>query len=210
MSLVRLTIKGISYSQTQNGAYALLLSELDGERQLPIVIGAFEAQSIAIALEKDIKPPRPLTHDLFKTFADRFDIQVKQVIIHKLVDGVFYSSLICERDKIEEIIDARTSDAIALALRFNAPIFTYENILDKAGIYLKPEQQTPEEKSTSADFIFDEDQEDAEEEQSSASKQKGDFAHKSIQQLEKELEEAVKKEDYEKAARLRDEISKRQ
>ncbi len=210
MSLVRLTIKGISYSQTQNGAYALLLSELDGERQLPIVIGAFEAQSIAIALEKDIKPPRPLTHDLFKTFADRFDIQVKQVIIHKLVDGVFYSSLICERDKIEEIIDARTSDAIALALRFNAPIFTYENILDKAGIYLKPEQQTPEEKSTSADFIFDEDQEDTEEEQSSASKPKGDFTHKSITQLEKELEEAVKKEDYEKAARLRDEISKRQ
>ncbi len=210
MSLVRLTIKGISYSQTQNGAYALLLSELDGERQLPIVIGAFEAQSIAIALEKDIKPPRPLTHDLFKTFAERFDIQVKQVIIHKLVDGVFYSSLICERDKIEEIIDARTSDAIALALRFNAPIFTYENILDKAGIYLKPEQQTPEEKSTSADFIFDEDQEDAVEEQSSASKPKGDFTHKSITQLEKELEEAVKKEDYEKAARLRDEISKRQ
>src|SRR5690625_1458154 len=137
MSLVRLNIKGISYSQTQNGAYALLLSELDGERQLPIVIGAFEAQSIAIALEKDIKPPRPLTHDLFKNFADEFKIKIKQVIIHKLVDGVFYSSLICERDKIEEIIDARTSDAIALALRFDAPIFTYKNILDKAGIYLK-------------------------------------------------------------------------
>ena len=137
MSLVRLTIKGISYSQTQNGAYALLLSEVDGEKQLPIVIGAFEAQSIAIALEKDIRPPRPLTHDLFKSFSERFSIIVKQVIIHKLVDGVFYSSLICERDKIEEIIDARTSDAIALALRFNAPIFTYQNILDKAGIYLK-------------------------------------------------------------------------
>ena len=136
MSLVKLTIKGISYSQTQNGAYALILNEVDGERKLPIVIGAFEAQSIAIALEKEIKPPRPLTHDLFKSFADRFDILVKQVIIHKLVDGVFYSSIICERDKIEEIIDARTSDAIALALRFNAPIFTYKNILDKAGIYL--------------------------------------------------------------------------
>src|SRR6218665_63462 len=136
MSLVKLTIKGISYSQTQNGAYALILNEVDGERKLPIVIGAFEAQSIAIALEKEIKPPRPLTHDLFKNFAERFDIVVKQVIIHKLVDGVFYSSLICERDKIEEIIDARTSDAIALALRFNAPIFTYKNILDKAGIYL--------------------------------------------------------------------------
>ena len=136
MSLVKLTIKGISYSQTQNGAYALILNEVDGERKLPIVIGAFEAQSIAIALEKEIKPPRPLTHDLFKNFADRFDIVVKQVIIHKLVDGVFYSSIICERDKIEEIIDARTSDAIALALRFNAPIFTYKNILDKAGIHL--------------------------------------------------------------------------
>ena len=99
MSLVKLTIKGISYSQTQNGAYALILNEVDGERKLPIVIGAFEAQSIAIALEKEIKPPRPLTHDLFKSFADRFDIVVKQVIIHKLVDGVFYSSIICERDR---------------------------------------------------------------------------------------------------------------
>src|SRR4029078_3412460 len=136
MSLIKLTIKGISYSQKQNRDYALILYEVDGDRKLPIVIGAFEAQSIAIALEKEIKPPRPLTHYLFKNFADRFDIVVKQVIIHKLVDGVFYSSIICERDKIEEIIDARTSDAIALALRFNAPIFTYKNILDKAGIYL--------------------------------------------------------------------------
>ncbi|MEL6305152.1 MAG: bifunctional nuclease family protein, partial [Bacteroidota bacterium] len=136
MSLVRLKIKGISYSQTQNGAYALILNEVEGDRKLPIVIGAFEAQSIAIALEKEIKPPRPLTHDLFKNFSDRFQIVVKQVIIHKLVDGVFYSSIICERDKVEEIIDARTSDAIALALRFDAPIFTYKNILDKAGIFL--------------------------------------------------------------------------
>ena len=137
MSLIRLNIKGISYSQTQNGAYALILNEVDGERKLPIVIGAFEAQSIAIALEKEICPPRPLTHDLFKTFSDKFDIVVKQVIIHKLVDGVFYSSLVCEKDDHEEIIDARTSDAIALALRFQAPIFTYQNILDKAGIYLQ-------------------------------------------------------------------------
>ena len=149
MSLVRLNIKGISYSQTQNGAYALILNEVDGDRKLPIVIGAFEAQSIAIALEKEIRPPRPLTHDLFKNFADRFDIIVKQVIIHKLVDGVFYSSLICERDKIEEIIDARTSDAIALALRFQAPIFTYKNILDKAGIYLKVNPQKEDEQQDS-------------------------------------------------------------
>ena len=130
MSLIRLNIKGISYSQTQSGAYALILSEENGERKLPIVIGAFEAQSIAIALEKDIRPPRPLTHDLFKNFSDRFSIIVKQVIIHKLVDGVFYSSLICENNNKEEIIDARTSDAIALALRFSAPIFTYKNILE--------------------------------------------------------------------------------
>ena len=141
MSLVRLHIQGISYSHTQNGAYALILNEVDGERKLPIVIGAFEAQAIAIAIEEDLKPPRPLTHDLFKTFCDRFAIVVKQVIIHKLVDGVFFSSIICERDGVEEIIDARTSDAISLALRFDAPIFTYQNILDKAGIYLREQEE---------------------------------------------------------------------
>ena len=133
MSLIKLTIKGISYSQTQSGAYALVLSEMEGTRTLPIIIGAFEAQSIAIALEKEIRPPRPLTHDLFKTFSDRFSIVIKQVIIHKLVDGVFYSSLICEREGVEEVIDTRTSDAIALAVRFEAPIYTYENILGPAG-----------------------------------------------------------------------------
>jgi len=208
MSLVRLTIKGISYSQTQNGAYALLLSEMEGQRQLPIVIGAFEAQSIAIALEKDIRPPRPLTHDLFKSFSDRFSIQVKQVIIHKLVDGVFYSSLICERDKIEEIIDARTSDAIALALRFNAPIFTYQNILEKAGIYLKTDEKDDEDdplQETQLMINKEFDEEDLDEDSSS----KSETPKKSIQDLEKELEKAVNKEDYEEAARLRDEISKR-
>jgi hypothetical protein len=138
MSLIRLTINRISYSQTHNGAYALLLNEKNGERKLPIVIGGFEAQSIAVALEREIRPPRPLTHDLFKSFSDCFEIKIKQVIIHKIVDGVFFSSLICERDKIEEIIDSRTSDAIALAIRFNSPIFTYENVLEKAGIILKP------------------------------------------------------------------------
>ena len=203
MSLVRLNIKGISYSQTQNGAYALILSEVDGDRKLPIVIGAFEAQSIAIALEKEIKPPRPLTHDLFKNFSDRFDIAVKQVIIHKLVDGVFYSSLICERDKIEEIIDARTSDAIALALRFNAPIFTYKNILDKAGIYLKGEAGTmtppPATGETEVDEII----------QESLETPGTDYKTMSLDELETLLSQAVKNEDYEKAARIRDEISKR-
>ena len=107
MSLVRLNIKGISYSQTQNGAYALILNEVEGERKLPIVIGAFEAQSIAIALEREIKPPRPLTHDLFKTFSDKFDIKIKQIIIHKLIDGVFYSSIISENKDKEEIISPK-------------------------------------------------------------------------------------------------------
>ncbi len=202
MSLVRLNIKGISYSQTQNGAYALILSEVDGERKLPIVIGAFEAQSIAIALEKEIKPPRPLTHDLFKNFADRFEIVVKQVIIHKLVDGVFYSSIICERDGIEEIIDARTSDAIALALRFHAPIFTYKNILDQAGIYLKvnPKEDEETDEFSVEDLIAEEIEESKE----------TNFTDLSVTELQKMLEQAVHGEDYELAARVRDEISKRQ
>lgn len=206
MSLVRLNIKGISYSQTQNGAYALILSEVGGDRKLPIVIGAFEAQSIAIALEKEIRPPRPLTHDLFKNFSDRFDITVKQVIIHKLVDGVFYSSLICERDKIEEIIDARTSDAIALALRFEAPIFTYKNILEKAGIYLQGEEQHKKEKEENQEEIISEEllPDDIE-----ISKEDNNYKKLSLSELERLLSQAVQNEDYEKAARLRDEISKR-
>ena len=208
MSLVRLNIKGISYSQTQNGAYALILSEVDGDRKLPIVIGAFEAQSIAIALEKEIKPPRPLTHDLFKNFADRFEIVIKQVIIHKLVDGVFYSSIICERDKIEEIIDARTSDAIALALRFKAPIFTYKNILDKAGIFLKtPPKKSQQNISDDEDLVIEElilgpDKESV--------KSVGDvYSKHTLKELNQMLDKAVASEDYETAARIRDEISKR-
>jgi len=207
MSLVKLTIKGISYSQTQNGAYALILNEVDGERKLPIVIGAFEAQSIAIALEKEIKPPRPLTHDLFKSFADRFDIVVKQVIIHKLVDGVFYSSIICERDKIEEIIDARTSDAIALALRFNAPIFTYKNILDKAGIYLNPNPTDLENQDSDDEGVLSTPETFGLDNEGNA----GDvYISMSLSELHEALEKAVQDEDYEKAAKIRDEISKRE
>ena len=205
MSLVRLNIKGISYSQTQNGAYALILSEENGDRKLPIVIGAFEAQSIAIALEKEIMPPRPLTHDLFKTFAKRYKIVVKQVIIHKLLDGVFYSSIICEREKIEEIIDARTSDAIALALRFNAPIFTYKNILDQAGIHTevgskKTDLSKKTATATEQILIEGEQKEDISE---------NDFSKHSLKALKKLLTEAVNNEEYEKAVRIRDEISKR-
>ncbi|OBX23881.1 MULTISPECIES: bifunctional nuclease family protein [Bizionia] len=204
MSLVRLKIKGISYSQTQNGAYALILNEVDGDRKLPIVIGAFEAQSIAIALEKEIRPPRPLTHDLFKNFADRFDIIVKQVIIHKLVDGVFYSSIICERDNAEEIIDARTSDAIALALRFQAPIFTYKNILDKAGIYLKINPEDEDESESDSILVDDLIAEELE----TGSVQEN-YKAQSLEELHNMLDEAVANEDYEKAANIRDEISKR-
>jgi bifunctional DNase/RNase len=207
MSLVKLTIKGISYSQTQNGAYALILNEVDGDRKLPIVIGAFEAQSIAIALEKEIKPPRPLTHDLFKNFADRFDIIVKQVIIHKLVDGVFYSSIICERDKIEEIIDARTSDAIALALRFNAPIFTYKNILDKAGIYLKGNSLESDDQNIENDNVLSSPETFDLNEKSTS---KDIYFGKNVEELYQLLNDAVQNEDYEKAAKIRDEISKKE
>ena len=200
MSLIRLNIKGISYSQTQSGAYALILSEENGIRKLPIVIGAFEAQSIAIALEKDIRPPRPLTHDLFKNFSDRFNIKIKQVIIHKLVDGVFYSSLICENNNSEEIIDARTSDAIALALRYSAPIFTYKNIIEDAGIKLNIDLENQKNK----DLMFEETVSKSNEDHS-----KTTFDNLSLSELKELLKKAVKDEDYEVAAKIRDEISKR-
>ena len=199
MNLVQLLINGISYSQTQNGAYALILSEIEGERKLPIVIGTNEAQSIAIAIEKEIKPPRPLTHDLFKNFCVRFDIKIKQVIIHKLVDGVFYSSVICERDGIEEIIDSRSSDAIALAIRFEAPIYTYENILEKAGVVLKIEKEI-DEKSLLKELFSDEKAETT---------TIDDLKGKSKKELEELLKIAVQNENYESAAKIRDEISNR-
>jgi len=194
MSLIRLTINRISYSQTHNGAYALLLNEKDGERKLPVVIGGFEAQSIAVALEKEIRPPRPLTHDLFKNFSDCFEIKIKQVIIHKIVDGVFFSSLICVRDKIEEIIDSRTSDAIALAIRFNSPIFTYEDVLEKAGIIIDPENSKKIKKDNK---------------KQTPQAKKIEYSKLSISQLEKAIAIAVKNEDYELAAHLRDEIKRK-
>ena len=203
MSLIKLTIKGISYSQTQTGAYALVLSEMDGGRTLPIIIGAFEAQSIAIALEKEIRPPRPLTHDLFKTFSDRFSIEIKEVIIHKLVDGVFFSSLVCEKEGVEEIIDTRTSDAIAIAVRFEAPIFTYENILDKAGVFLKIEDTLGlNDPSEASEISLDTKSLLGVDKDSSYSKL-------STSDLMEELEKAVADENYELAAKIRDEMSKR-
>ena len=133
MDLIKLEIHGISYSENLSGAFALVLNESKGQRKLPVVIGGFEAQAIALALQKNIKTSRPLTHELFKGFADKFEIKLKKVIIHKLVDGVFFSNMVCEKDGKTVTIDSRTSDAIAMALRFNAPVFTYESILNEVG-----------------------------------------------------------------------------
>lgn len=200
-NLVKLNIKGISYSQTQTGAYALILEEELGQRKLPIIIGSFEAQSIALALEKDIRTPRPLTHDLFVSIGNIFHLTVKGVFIHKLEDGVFYSNILFEdRDGREEEIDSRTSDAIALAIRFEAPIYALESVMEKAGIHLEVQEQ--EEKSI-ATAIRDIEQEVARQEK------KFDFSKKSNEELEQEMKEAVKNEDYELAARIRDELDKR-
>src|SRR5690606_14459236 len=135
MEKIKLEIAGLSYSQTQSGAYALVLAEAGGKRRLPIIIGGFEAQAIAIELEKMV-PTRPLTHDLFKNFAQAFSINVKEIVIYNLVEGIFYSKLICEKDGMVTEIDARTSDAIAIGVRFNCPVYTFENILASAGFLL--------------------------------------------------------------------------
>ena len=202
MDLIQMTVRGISYRETQTGAYALILNEEKGERKLPIIIGGFEAQSIAIALEQEVKPSRPLTHDLFKSFGERFNIYVKQVIIHKLVDGIFFSSLICERDKIEEIIDARTSDAIALAIRYNAPIYAYDSILKKAGFTAAISENSKKlsEDKWIQNFV---------KEQSNRNEDIGDLKKLSVSKLKSLLTKLVSQENYEKAAKVRDELSKR-
>lgn len=199
MSTVQLIIKGISYSQAQNGAYALILEEESGARKLPIVIGAFEAQSIAVALEEDLKPPRPLTHDLFKNTLNRFDINLDYVLIHKLKEGVFYASLICSKDGKEEIIDARTSDAVALAARFGAPIQTYSQILDQAGITFSSLDMNVK-KSTPPDL---------ESIKNSTQSTQSNYRSYSEKQLYAALKKAVTEEDYEKAVALRDELERR-
>lgn len=190
MSLVKLQVNRISYSQNQSGAYALILDEVDGERKLPVIIGEFEAQSIAVALDDDIQLQRPFTHDLFRNFSTRFEIHIKRVIIQKLVDGVFYSSLICERDQIEEIIDSRTSDAISLALRFHAPIFAQENVLEKAAVVI-------DDKSLDKQTVNE-------------TKDTDDLHHLSVDELQARIQKALKKEEYELAVKLRDEIAKRE
>lgn len=204
MKLIQLKINGISYSETQSGAYALILSELDGGRRLPIIIGGFEAQSVAIALDKELKPKRPLTHDLFKSFADRYNIYIKQVIINKLMDGVFFSSLICEKDKTEEIIDSRTSDAIAMALRFNAPIFIYDSILNEAGFDEKNINKSKKNKSDESwiqSFV---------KEEGKQMRVLDDLNKLPLSKLKSLLDKLVNLEDYERAVKIRDEISKRE
>lgn len=215
MSLIRLHIQGISYSHTQNGAYALILQEDHTNRKLPIVIGAFEAQSIALALEKELNSPRPLTHDLFKNFADAFSVKIKQVIIHKLVDGVFFSSMICEREGHEEILDARTSDAIAMAVRFEAPIFTYKNILDKAGVIFDDMELEIEEEEEEDDDDFNTTLNDflnvlpTLDEVYEQTISQSPFVDVSDAELQSLMDQAIQEEDYEKAAQLRDELNKR-
>lgn len=194
MEKVKLNIVGLSYSQTQSGAYALVLGEDKGKRRLPIIIGGFEAQAIAIELEK-MAPSRPLTHDLFKNFAEQFEIHINEIIIYNLVEGIFFAKLICEQNGKEIELDSRTSDAIALAVRFESPIYTYEFVLKTAGIVLEddnysdePEEELVLEDEASLDTIFS----------------------YSIEELNAQLESALEQEDYEKASQIRDEINKRE
>jgi bifunctional DNase/RNase len=190
---IKLEIIALSYSQTQSGAYALVLGEAGGKRRLPIIIGGFEAQAIAIQLES-MTPSRPLTHDLFKTFAETFSIQITEVVIYKIVEGVFYAKLVAERDGLTEEIDARTSDAIALALRFECPISTFDNILSSYGILLEDEPGRLEPAAAEV----------------SEAPAATEFSRFSLDDLQRMLDEALQEEDYEKASKLRDEMNKRE
>jgi uncharacterized protein len=196
MGRIKLNVLGISYSQTQTGAYALVLAEENGKRRIPIIVGGFEAQAIAIQLE-GLKPPRPLTHDLFFNFASTFEVNVIEVTIHKLEEGVFHSKLTCKNtDRVIEI-DARTSDAIALALRFKCPIFTTSEIIDKAGIILDFENPDDDIGDTNKEIKINENiSEDT-------------LSQYDLSELQQLLDDAVRDEDYEKASMIRDEIHRR-
>lgn len=194
MEKIKLEIAGLSYSQTQSGAYALVLSESNGKRRLPIIIGGFEAQAIAIELEK-MTPSRPLTHDLFKNFAEEFKINIVEVVIYNLVEGIFFAKLICEQDGKEIEIDSRTSDAIALAVRFECNIYTYEFVLSSAGIILDDEE-------------LDEG-EGIEEEIKIEEITNSPVERMTLTELNQQLKEAIENEDYEAASNIRDEINRR-
>jgi bifunctional DNase/RNase len=206
MGKVKLNVLGISYSQTQSGAYALVLAEEEGSRRIPIIVGGFEAQAIAIELE-GLNPPRPLTHDLFKNFSDSFGIRLIEVNISKLEEGVFFANVLFDNGDKRISLDARTSDAIALALRFKCPIYTTDEIVEKAGIVLDFEQ------SQNTDFKGEEpDPAEKEESRFSVPKtsKRSDLSQKSQEELKELLEKAVANEDYEKASEIRDEIKRRQ
>jgi len=200
MDKLLLEIVALSHSITQAQSYAVVLAEVDGQRRLPIVIGSFEAQAIAVATEK-FKPTRPLTHDLVKNIFTEFNIILKEVIINNLLDGIFYAKLVCDLDGEEMEIDSRTSDALALAARFDCPIYTYEFIMDTAGILLdemekKGEGDLPAKKKS-------------DKKSGEPIDQGKDLTKHSIEKLNALLADAIKKEDYEKAAGIRDEINKR-
>ncbi len=200
MDKIELKIIGLSSSQSQSGSFALVLGESEGKRRLPIIIGMFEAQAIAIEIE-NIIPNRPMTHDLFKTFAEVFKFNIIEIVISDLNEGVFYAKIVCEDDKGTYEIDSRPSDAIAIGLRFNAPIYTYEKILNEAGIeFSESEEQQTRPPSSSGPPTG----EPAEEKP--FMERLKDF---SVEKLKKMLEEAIEKEDYEKAAKIRDEINNR-
>lgn len=194
---IKLDIVGLTSGQSQ-GSYTLILGEENGDRKLPIIIGSFEAQAIAIEIEK-IVPFRPMTHDLFISFATEFDVKLLEVEIHNLIEGVFYAKIICEKDGIVKEIDARTSDAIAIAVRFKCPIFTYENIMKTAGILLQDETEETPERPTSH------------EEPTSKPEQSfhDSLSALSLKELEDLLREKESIEDFEKAALIRDEINRR-
>ncbi|MDO9612900.1 MAG: bifunctional nuclease family protein [Bacteroidota bacterium] len=196
MHKVKLNILGLSVSQSQSGAYALVLAEENGDRRIPIIIGPIEAQSIAIQLE-GLKPPRPLTHDLFKQMASAFNITISEVIIYKLEEGIFYSELVCIKDGNQLIIDSRTSDAVALALRFGSPIYTTEEILERAGIVIEFENEPNQEEWNRP----------ASEEQPRGKKH--EYGKYTSAELSEMLTSAINDEDYERASAIRDEINRR-
>ena len=200
---IRLEISGLSYSQAQTGAYALVLSETEGNRSLPIIIGSFEAQAIAIELES-MKPSRPLTHDVFKTFADEFKINIKEVIIYNLKEGVFFARLICmDQHGLISEIDARTSDAIALSVRFKCPVFTHESILKDAGVIIDEDAEIRPAHSNVEQDIADAMSD------SEAVAISNPIQSKTPAQLEEMLQDALSNEDYEFASKIRDEIERR-
>lgn len=202
MDKIELEIIGLSYSQTQTGAYALVLGEKVGEkRRLPIIIGGFEAQAIAIELES-MKPSRPLTHDLFKSFADEYKINVKEIIIYNLVEGIFYAKLISERDGKEIEIDTRTSDAIALAVRFKCPIYTYEFILATAGIILDETEDSDSSIEKELDAIEDE-------LKTTEIPKPLSYDDLTLDELNKRLQDAIETENYEEASKIKEELDKR-